>query len=238
MRRPGAEGDSHMTHAAEGLSVAAPGMIAPSRRHQIADWLREEIVKGALAPGAQLKQDILAAHLRTSPGPVREALRQLESEGLVQHIPNRGAFVGSVSADELLGVLLPVRLAIESFAIDKVSDNPETLAELERLVGLMNTAAAADDLDQLNELDVSFHETIVRSAHSEHALQLWANVQPRIRMQIHRLARRHSSPFAIPEEHRVLLASIRDDDPEQRRVALDDHIVASARNLLACEHSD
>ncbi|MGB3486377.1 MAG: GntR family transcriptional regulator [Mycobacterium sp.] len=222
-----------MVEAVDSLAVAAPAVS--SRRHQIADWLREQIVKGALAPGAQLKQDVLAAHLSASPGPVREALRQLESEGLVHHIPNRGAFVASVSADELLGVLMPVRLAIESFAIEKASADPEVIAELERLVAMMTTAAQANDLDQLNELDVSFHEAIVRSAHSEHALQLWASVQPRIRMQIHRLAQRHASPFAIPMEHRSLLDVMIHADAAGRAAALDEHIVSSARNLLARE---
>ncbi|MHC9293974.1 GntR family transcriptional regulator [Mycobacterium sp. LTG2003] len=222
--------------AVEPLAAAAP--FASSRRHQIADWLREQIVKGVLAPGAQLKQDVLAAHLSTSPGPVREALRQMESEGLVHHIPNRGAFVASVSPDELLGVLLPVRLAIEQFAVEKASAVPAVLAELERLVGLMDKAALADDLEQLNELDVQFHETIVKSAHSEHAMQLWTSVQPRIRMQIFRLAKRHESPFAIPEEHRALLDAIIAGGTDVRRAALDDHIVASARQLLAAAQPD
>ncbi|MBU8829958.1 GntR family transcriptional regulator [Mycolicibacterium goodii] len=225
-----------MTEALQPLTVAAP--LASSRRHQIADWLREQIVKGGLPPGAQLKQDVLAAHLSTSPGPVREALRQLESEGLVHHIPNRGAFVATVSADELLGVLLPVRLSIEQFAVEKASADPAVLAELRRLVALMDDAAGAGDLEQLNELDVLFHETIVRSAHSEHAMQLWASVQPRIRMQIHRLAKRHESPFAIPEEHRALLEAITTGGTEVRRSALDGHIVASARELLAVAEPD
>ncbi|WP_066898356.1 GntR family transcriptional regulator [Mycolicibacterium houstonense] len=225
-----------MTEALEPLAAVAP--LPASRRHQIADWLREQIVKGGLAPGAQLKQDVLASHLSTSPGPVREALRQLESEGLVHHIPNRGAFVATVSADELLGVLLPVRLSIEQFAVEKASVDPAVLVELRRLVARMDDAAAADDLDLLNELDVLFHETIVKSAHSEHAMQLWASVQPRIRMQIHRLARRHDSLSAIPEEHRALLHAIETGGPDVRRSALDDHIVASARELLSVAEPD
>ena len=225
-----------MTEAVQSLAVAAP--VVSSRRHQVADWLREQIVKGALAPGAQLKQDVLAAHLGASPGPVREALRQLESEGLVHHIPNRGAFVASVSPAELLGVLLPVRLAIESFAVEAASADPTVVAELERVVAAMDEAAGAGDLDALNELDVAFHEAIVRSARSEHAMQLWASVQPRIRMQIHRLAKRHTTPFAILEEHRVLLDAITSADAAGRVAALDTHIVASARDLLAREESD
>ncbi|UNB50042.1 GntR family transcriptional regulator [Mycolicibacterium sp. YH-1] len=222
-----------MTGAMEPLAVPAPSPVPSSRRHQIADWLREQIVKGHLAPGAQLKQDVLAVHLQASPGPVREALRQLESEGLVHHIPNRGAFVTAVSADELLGVLLPVRLAIETFAIENASSDPGTMSELGQLVKRMDEAARHGDLDLLNELDVLFHETIVKSAHSEHALQLWASVQPRIRMQIHRLAKSHVSPLAIPEEHRALIHAMVHGGPEGRKAALDEHIVASARSLLA-----
>lgn len=97
----------------------------------------------------------------------------------------------------------------------------------------MDRAAGDDDLEQLNDLDVLFHETIVKSARSEHAMQLWASVQPRIRMQIYRLAKRHESPFAIPDEHRALLEAIRAGGPDGRRSALDTHIVASARELLA-----
>lgn len=225
-----------MTGAAQPLAAAA--LSTSSRRHQIADWLREQIVKGALPPGAQLKQDVLAAHLNTSPGPVREALRQLESEGLVHHIPNRGAFVATVSADELLGVLLPVRLAIEQFAVETVCADPAVLAELERLVALMDDAAGAGDLEQLNDLDVLFHETIVRAAKSEHAMQLWTSVQPRIRMQIYRLAKRHDTLFEIPEEHRALLEAIKNGSPDNRRSALDAHILASARELLAVADSE
>jgi DNA-binding GntR family transcriptional regulator len=68
-----------------------------SRRQQVVDLLREDIVTGRLAPGAQLKQDLIAEEFDVSGGPVREALRELESEGLVRHVPNRGVFVSEVT---------------------------------------------------------------------------------------------------------------------------------------------
>ena len=68
-------------------------------------------------PGAQVKQNEVAEKFKCSPGPVREAMRDLESEGLLEHIPNRGVFVTSISNEEFLHMLLPVRLVMEQFAL-------------------------------------------------------------------------------------------------------------------------
>ena len=69
---------------------------ASSRRQQVVDVLRDEITTGRRAAGEQLKQDQIARELGVSPGPVREALRQLESEGLAELVPNRGVFVAEI----------------------------------------------------------------------------------------------------------------------------------------------
>lgn len=206
---------------------------ASSRRHQVVDRLREEIITGRLAPGEQLKQDQLARSFALSPGPVREALRQLESEGLVEHIPNRGVFVGTVSTEDLLGVLLPVRLAIETYAVSRIRDDQETLAALGETVAAMERAADKADLNELNELDVTFHEILVKAARSSHALQLWHSVQPRIRMQIHRLASRHRDIHVIPAEHQELLDTFREGDEQKMTNVLFKHIVLSAETLLS-----
>lgn len=207
---------------------------APSRRQQVVDLLREDIVEGKLPAGSQLKQDLLADEFGSSGGPVREALRQLESEGLVQHIPNRGVFVMEITADDLLGVLLPVRLAIETYAACRLVNQGDggTLDELERLVAAMDGAAARADLAEVNELDLAFHELTVRASGSAHALQLWHSVQPRIRAQIFQLAPRHGAIDEIPREHRDLLDTLRAGRERTVRKALEQHIIASATTLL------
>src|SRR5690606_29569141 len=88
----------------------------------IADTLREAIVSGAIPAGAQLKQDALSTDFDVSPAPVREALRQLESEGLAEHSLNRGMFVSDLSEDEALKLLLPIRFIVEHYAMQQIAN--------------------------------------------------------------------------------------------------------------------
>jgi len=92
------------------------GSLSPTR-NQLVDILRESIIFGTLPPGTQIKQEEICKQFSCSPGPVREALRELESEGLLFHYPNRGVFVAEVSNHEIAEVLIPMRLLLEKFAL-------------------------------------------------------------------------------------------------------------------------
>jgi DNA-binding GntR family transcriptional regulator len=213
---------------------------AASRRQQVLDVLREDIVTGRRRPGEQLKQDVLAAEFGVSPGPVREALRHLESEGLVEHVPNYGVYVADINPGELMRLLLPVRLAIETYAVPVAAETLRSgrLDELERLVDRMDDGVRAGDLALINDLDVRFHEITVEAAGSMHALQLWRSVQPRIRTLIYRLAPRHQELAEIPQEHRQLLEAIRSQDEDSLRKALEEHIIGTAADLLDTGRAD
>jgi DNA-binding GntR family transcriptional regulator len=214
--------------------VRAQRLLPTSRRQQVADVLREEIVTGVRAPGEQLKQDEIAHDLGLSPGPVREALRQLESEGLVEHFPNRGVFVTEIGRGDLVDLLLPVRLAIERYAVPRGLERIRAshLGELRDMVGRMEQSAREENLAAINELDVRFHELTVRAAGAPQALQLWNTVQPRIRAQIYRLAPRHRDLQEIVTEHRDLLAALAGSSEDQVRAAIQEHIIGTARRLL------
>ncbi|MBO0880381.1 MAG: GntR family transcriptional regulator [Mycobacterium sp.] len=217
-----------------GKRTATRPLPAASRRQQVVDLLRESIITGQLVAGQQLKQDQLGAQFGVSPAPIREAFRQLASEGLVEHIPNHGVFVTDVSADEFLGVLLPVRMAIESYAVPLAASQmtEETFAELERLIEAMEKGATSGDLAAINEYDVRFHELTIESAGSVHALQLWRSVQPRIRAQIYRLSPRHQNLKEIAAEHRKLLGALKRNNTAELLHEIEEHIVDSATDLL------
>ena len=231
------------TTSNDSISVASGRrrlLPALSRRQQVLEVLREEVVTGVRKPGEQLKQDVIASEFGVSPGPVREALRHLESEGLVQHIPNHGVYVADLTAAELTRLLLPVRLAIETYAVPLAAERlrNDRLGELERLVESMDEGVRNSDLALVNDLDVRFHEITVEAAGSLHALQLWRSVQPRIRALIYRLAPRHQVLEEIPQEHRILLAAIRAGDADGLRKALEEHIIGSAAQLLDAGRAD
>lgn len=215
--------------------IGSDGSLEPvSRRGQIVSALREAIVRGDIPPGTQLKQDELSVHFRSSPAPVREALRQLESEGLVEHYPNRGVFVSEVSEEELFAVLLPVRLLVEEYAMRRTSEHlsPELLAQLEEQVVQMERGAIRRDLPAINEADVRFHELTVAASGSYHTIQLWRSVLPRIRVQFYRLAPRHRNLKDIAAEHRALLECLTSGDQRAIEAALREHIVGTSSSLL------
>src|SRR5438105_6737153 len=125
------------------------------RREQVVEALREAIIAGRLEDGERLIEDKIARELKTSRGPVREALRQLEHEGFVVSYPYRGAVVLGVSDDEVQHVLIPVRLVLEKFTFPKAVElmSDEDFADLAKEVWQMREAARTHDVARSVEAD-------------------------------------------------------------------------------------
>jgi DNA-binding GntR family transcriptional regulator len=115
-------------------------------RAEIAEALRQMITTGALLPGTRIAEDWVSTEMGVSHGPVREALRALENEGLVVVNAYKGASVIDVSTDELRNVLIPVRFILERqaclHAIDTMTD--ENFEALESIVTQMRLIASTN----------------------------------------------------------------------------------------------
>jgi DNA-binding GntR family transcriptional regulator len=197
-----------------------------SRRHRVAQVLREAITEGRYQPGDRLVELDLAAQLGTSRSPVREALRQLENEGLVMSFPYRGTEVLGVAQDEVEHVLVPVRLTVERYAFARALPllTDDDLAELRRLVATMRRAAADRADAELAEADVRFHELVIQRSGQLHCLQLWRTIEPRVRAYFRRDAPSHRSRTAIARQHERLLTALRSRDEARVMRELDSHI--------------
>src|SRR5688572_10440706 len=132
------------------LSMAATSKSLP-RAQQIAEVLRSWIIAGRYEPGERLIETTLSTELGTSRGPVREALRQLENEGLVMSFPYRGAVVLGVSDEEVQEVLIPIRLNLERYSFARALEllTDDDFAELGKQIWVMEEAGKADDLTKL-----------------------------------------------------------------------------------------
>ncbi len=139
--------------------------------------IRQAILRGDLKPGQRLLESEIAGQMGTSRAPVREALRQLETEGLVVSQAHRGAFVAKLSAQDV-SEICALRAAVESMAARIVTEqaSPETLVELRQAVDDMAHAAAAGDLARLAALDMAFHEALCRASGNSRLLDTWLNM--------------------------------------------------------------
>jgi DNA-binding GntR family transcriptional regulator len=183
-------------------------------RRRATDVLRAAIVGGRLRPGDRLKEVDLSEQLGISRAPVREALRQLEHEGLVVSLPYRATEVLGISQEEIAEVLVPIRLTLEMFAFRRALPrlSEDDVAALGELVQTMRQAAALGDLDALAEADVRFHELVIERSGQPHCLQIWRSIQPRVRAYFRRDAPVHSRLDEIAEEHEELLDVLRRGD--------------------------
>lgn len=195
------------------------------RGQRVVEILRSAIIMGDYEPGERLIEATLSTELGTSRGPVREALRQLENEGLVMSVPYRGAVVLGVSDEEVQEVLIPIRLTLERYsfahALDRMTD--ADFAELGKQVWLMEQAAAADDLLKHVEADLRFHDIVISSSGQTHTVQIWRSIWPRIRAYFFRYGR-GSDLVTMVEEHRELLAALQTRDPALMLTQLERHI--------------
>ena len=191
--------------------------------------LREGIIAGRLEDGERLIENKIARELKTSRGPVREALRQLEHEGFVVSYPYRGAIVLGVSDEEVQRVLVPVRLVLEKYSFPKAAElmTDEEFAELAKEVWQMGEAARTDDVARSVEADMRFHEFMLDRAQQPHTAQVWRSIAPRIRAYFYRYGR-VGDLDRIAAEHAELLAMLQTRDRETIVDALDAHIAVES----------
>jgi DNA-binding GntR family transcriptional regulator len=207
-----------------------PRVANDSRRERVASALREAIASGQFPAGHRLVENDLARQLGTSRGPVREALRQLEHEGLVASHPYRKTEVVGVSQDEIEQVLVPIRLIIERFAFEQalpVLDESD-FSHLQDLVEEMNAAADDQDYDRQADADIRFHEHVISRSGQPHCLQIWRAIQTKVRAYFRRDAPAYTAYHEVATQHQQLLDVLRSADPAAVLAAVEDHIETHA----------
>jgi len=211
---------------------------AVTLRRQVADALREAILSGELQPGERLREIDLAERFGVSRNPVREAIGELEQQGLIIAQPNRGKTVVSPT-DEELRQAYQVRACLELLALhlvwDKITD--ELLEQMRRLTAMMHEATTDPDLTpvtrhgRLNVLDARFHALLVEMTGNRTLVRAWDMASPWAIGFIHDLEkeRSHTSPHLLdrPEPHSDFLDALERRDLPAAETALMLHISRS-----------
>lgn len=201
---------------------------------EVASRLRDRILSGELAEGAALRQDALALELGVSRIPIREALAQLESEGLVRLEPHRGAFVTALAPDEVVE-LFELRAAVEPLLLRRAIPRQQEsdLAAAERALDAFEAALAEGAADRWGELNWRFHEALYRPAGRPRTLRL---VQE-LNNNAGRYVRMHLGLEGVrpraDADHRRLLALCHSHDADAAAALLTRHIEDAAEALAA-----
>jgi DNA-binding GntR family transcriptional regulator len=146
---------------------------------QIAEMLRNAILNGEILPGERLNEKAIATETGTSRMPVREALRQLEQQGLVISIPNRGSFARYYDQKDIAEIY-ELRAVLEGLACRKIAEDQRLTSEdfdlLQGYVEDQLKAFANRDYDAWVESEIRFHTFLLQKAESQRLLRFWRNL--------------------------------------------------------------
>jgi GntR family transcriptional regulator, gluconate operon transcriptional repressor len=195
--------------------------------------MREAILSGDLEPGERLREIPLASRFGVSRGPVREAIRALEREGLVVREPRMGSMVLPIDervADELYSV----RALLEPFAARRALErHPGSLvARLSDALAPMRAAAAGTDRIGLVDPDLEFHTAFFREADHERLLHIWETMRGPLKVLIATTARRAPREWeATLLGHESIFAAAEAGNPDALVAELEEHL-RRARSLV------
>lgn len=204
-----------------------------SLRGRVFHKLREDILSGKYEDNEELKEVAIGEELGVSRTPVREAFRQLELEGLIQIIPNKGAYVTGITEKDVKDIYM-IRSLLEGLCARWATEHitREQMEEMEENIYLSKFHAQKGHLDQLAELDNRFHDIMYEACNSkilEHQLKDFHQYVLRVRRKT--LASKNRGPKSN-EEHEEILQAIKAGDGERAEQLANRHMINAYDNMV------
>ena len=200
-----------------------------TKKDVVAEWLRNEILNGALDSGTQLQQSEIAERLNVSPTPVREAFRQLEAEGLVISRPHRGVVVAHDEWADITA-LYELRTIVETAAMRRVIKNHDAglLARLRRLAEQSERAMRTADLEAAGLVNGEFHVVLMGATGSRVYGELAKSLISRSRYYV-RLDKTRMRE--VGRQHRAIIAALASREPTRAVRLMERHMNANLKWL-------
>lgn len=212
-------------------------LAQPALYEQVAERLRTRIFAHELAPGAWVDEQAIAAEWGISRTPLREALKVLAAEGLVQLKPRRGCYVAELSEQDLDDIF-PVMALLEGRCAQEAAlkATAADLARLEAIHADLERHAAANDTDHFFEANQAFHNALQELAGNRWLKQLIEETRKFIKLTRRDSLRLDGRLKQSLAEHRAILAAVKGHDAELAGHLMHDHLL-SGRAALAKLHT-
>lgn len=187
---------------------------------------------GRLAPGQRLIEVELSLSLGVSRGPLREAMRQLEGEGLIVRRSHLGTHVVRPTGRDILE-LYGVRAALESFAASEGLGmlRMEIIAQMREDLSALAEAAQDRDWDRAAVLDTAWHGHIVKASRNRHLEHLWRTANGPLRLLYAGLAARVYEPGQVLSRHTELLTILASGSSQEIEAAIRTHYLGTAQHF-------
>jgi DNA-binding GntR family transcriptional regulator len=222
-----------VNETAAGRSSPAGARPPTTVANYVTEAMRSGILEGRYPPGSRLDQQTLADELGASIIPVRESLRQLEAEGLVQITPRRGAFVVRPTDDEVREVY-KVRSLLEGYATKEAVPRlkKDDLEELQSLADEMSRATHGNTYERWARVNREWHMRLYDAAELPLLLQIIGALWDRTTLTSHAYARDPGHRRASAQDHTRIMQAVRKGDADLAADLISQHIRSAMEDLL------
>ena len=201
---------------------------------EIADIVRERILKGEYQIGEKIKESSIAQELNVSRTPIREAFKMLEEEGLLDYLPNRGCYAKGFTKRDVSDIYT-VREALEEIAMtwacERITD--EEIDKLEEQCELMDFYTKKRDVQKILAMNSSFHDIIYNSTGSRFLAQVLRSYKGYLDKTRKSVFYREEFLDSIQEEHKAIFEAVKSRDKEQAVIAIKKHLASSKERTEA-----
>lgn len=204
-----------------------------SLRGRVFTRIRDDILSGKYKENEELKEVAIGEELGVSRTPVREAFRQLELEGLIQIVPNKGAYVTGITIDDVKDIYM-IRSKLEglcaSWACDYITD--EQLEEMEENIYLAKFHAEKGHFEQMAELDSRFHELLYEACNSKMLKHLLVDFHQYVQRVRKKTLSTTERSLACNSEHQMIMEAIKNKNHEEAERLATVHINNAYNNMV------
>lgn len=217
------------------LDDKLPALAANSLSAQVYDHLKSAILAGRFHPGERIVPEDLAAHFGVSLTPIRDALKELEKDGLIKILARRGVFITEVSAKDVREIF-QIRQIVEQAAVaqmDRVTG--ATVAQLQSFVREMERLQEGDSYpDYLSyaQLDTRFHQRIVALLDNDQLSKIYEGLRWPIQLLLVMSQEERQRATQGLAEHKAIVTAIAERDPAKAQLAIGEHLSNARDDLL------
>ena len=206
------------THRVRPAGSALPSVGGSGIRQEVVEILREAIWTGALRPGERLNEQWISREMGVSRPPLREAIRVLEQEGLVESQPRRGTFVTNLTGHDIMEIYV-LRCALEATAAQILAAQaPDEV--FDQLEAHLDSREQGQELAGMIEHDLAFHRQLVNAAGNRRLTQMWEQLAGQLRLALVRVDPAFFEDQYVDATHRQLVKAMRAHDLDLVRAAV------------------
>jgi DNA-binding GntR family transcriptional regulator len=216
-----------------------PGRTRSTLSENVYQALMEAILQGRLGPGEHLVEQSIADQFGVSRMAVREAIRKLAHDGLVEVVPNRGTFTVEFTNRDIEEIF-DLRAILEEKAVRLVTERGRRsdLALLEEVIDEMREIERLEDRIAAATVDTKFHQQLVDLSHHSRLTRVWRSMSAQITMVVYNSSSYYQDVGDLAQRHQRIVDAMRNGDPDVAARTILDHIRVGGKFLLAAIKQD